>query len=75
IPLTDSGHVLLTEEARFLVTKKTANQGTFTTGGPSPLDGHWPSLHLCAVDLRGQRPWLCNCIGKLYFLILNEHLA
>ncbi len=46
IPLTDSGHVLLTEEAGFLVTKNIPNQGMTTTNGPSPLDGYWPSLHI-----------------------------
>ncbi|HVB26147.1 MAG TPA: hypothetical protein VNG51_29680 [Ktedonobacteraceae bacterium] len=46
IPLTDSGNILLSEEARFLVTKSTPNQGKSITDGPSPLDGRWPSLHI-----------------------------
>ena len=46
IPLTDNGHVLLTEEARFLSTKTIPNQGKSITDGSNPLDGHWPSLDI-----------------------------
>ncbi|MHB8598199.1 MAG: hypothetical protein ACYDER_15460 [Ktedonobacteraceae bacterium] len=46
IPLTDSGHILLTEEARFLSTKNIPNQGKSITDGSSPLDGYWPSLRI-----------------------------
>lgn len=50
IALTDSGNILLSEEARFLVTKTTPNQGKSITDGPSPLDGKWPSLHITVAS-------------------------
>ncbi len=40
-PLTSSGHVILTAQAQFLKT-----EGGGLTYGPSPLDGHWPSLQI-----------------------------
>ncbi len=40
-PLTRSGHVILTAQAQFLKT-----EGGGLTYGPSPLDGHWPSLQI-----------------------------
>lgn len=40
-PLTSSGLVILTAQAQFLKT-----EGEGLTRGPSPLDGHWPSLQV-----------------------------
>jgi len=40
-PLTSSGLVTLTAQAQFLKT-----EGGGLTRGPSPLDGHWPSLQV-----------------------------
>jgi len=40
-PLTSSGLVILTAQAQFLKT-----EGGGLTRGPSPLDGHWPSLQV-----------------------------
>ena len=39
--LTSSGRVILTAQAQFLKT-----EGGGLTHGPSPLDGHWPSLQI-----------------------------
>ena len=44
LPLTASGHVILTEDAQFLTTAIDLNNGSITTPGSSPLDGHWPSI-------------------------------
>lgn len=46
IPLTDSGKIVLTEDARFLVAKTTPGEGAVITDGSSPLDGKWPALHI-----------------------------
>ena len=42
LPLIASGHVTLTEGAQCLVKVN----GSGTTNGPCPLDGHWPSIHI-----------------------------
>jgi hypothetical protein len=60
-PLTSSGLVTLTAQAHFLKT-----EGGGHTRGPSPLDGHWPSLqvqvashipsdHLFSLRLKGSQ--------------------
>lgn len=46
IPLNDSGHITLTLGARFLTTKQAPQGYPVTRPGPSPLDGHWPSLQI-----------------------------
>ena len=50
-PLTSSGHVTLIAKAQFvkMVPLKMVNKPGDIEGftdGPSPLDGHWPSLHI-----------------------------
>jgi hypothetical protein len=46
VPLLQSGQVTITVDAKFLKTVKDVNGGSFTTNGSSPLDGHWPVLHI-----------------------------
>lgn len=46
VMLAKSGNVSLQTGARFLTTKVVPGEGRGTTGGPSPLDGYWPSPHI-----------------------------
>lgn len=46
VPLTKSGQVTITSEARFLTATKEKTGGELITTGSNPLDGHWPVIHI-----------------------------
>lgn len=46
IPLSSSGDITLKPGAQFLHTQVDPNGGQSITAGPSPLDGHWPSIKI-----------------------------
>ena len=46
LPLTASGEVMLTTQARFIVSGTDAHGTTFETGGEGPFAGRWPEVHL-----------------------------
>lgn len=52
VPLTKSGQVTITSEARFLSVAKDTTGHELITGGNGPLDGHWPAIHIfvSAID-------------------------
>jgi hypothetical protein len=46
LPISNSGEVTVESGARFLRTFTDSDGIQVTTNGPSPLDGHWPSINL-----------------------------
>jgi hypothetical protein len=46
VPLTKSGQVTITPEARFLTVTKDRYGNEVTTTGSSSLNGHWPVIHI-----------------------------
>jgi hypothetical protein len=46
VPLTKSGQVAITSEARFLSVAKDTTGHEFITRDNGPLDGHWPVIHI-----------------------------
>jgi hypothetical protein len=46
VPLTKSGQVTITSEARFLSVAKDTTGHELITRGNGPLDGHWPVIHI-----------------------------
>jgi hypothetical protein len=46
VPLTKSGQVTITPEARFLSVAKDTTSHKLITRGNGPLDGHWPVIHI-----------------------------
>jgi len=46
VPLTKSGQVTISTEARFLSVAKDTTGHELITRGNGPLDGHWPVMHI-----------------------------
>jgi hypothetical protein len=49
LPLTASGDVSLTAQARFIVSGTDAHGTAFETGSDGPFAGRWPTLHLAVA--------------------------
>ena len=46
LPLTGSGHVMLTAETEFYTSAPQPQKNVFPRSAPNPLEGHWPSTQI-----------------------------
>lgn len=46
LPLTSSGHVMLTAETQFYTSVPQPQKNVFPRSAPNPLEGHWPSTQI-----------------------------